>query len=108
MPKRIGDLPKSRRGRTKKYDFSDQFDGNTWVIVQGEDFECEVASIRAHLYREVRETGKSLRSAETEQGGKPALAFQVVEATEKDEKGSKTAKSNGKTKQNQATQPTAA
>jgi hypothetical protein len=94
MPQRIDEMPKSNRGRAKKYDFSDQFDGNTWVIVKGDDFDCEVASIRAHLYREVREAGKSLKSSETEVKGQPALAFKVTDEKpkEKTEKQSDTSK----------------
>ncbi len=78
MPKQIETLPKTSRGREKKYDFSELFDGKTWLIVQGEDFDCQVQSIRAHIYREVTELGKSVRSREVEQDGKPALAFKVV------------------------------
>lgn len=87
MPEIMAEFPKSRRGRAKKYDFSEQMDGSTWVIVQGTDdevaegvadFTCAVPSIRAHLYREVKENDMALRSTETEHNGRPALAFQVI------------------------------
>lgn len=97
MPQQIDEMPKSNRGRSKKYDFSEQFDGNTWVIVKGEDFDCEVASIRAHLYREVREAGKSLKSSETVVKDQPALAFKVVAESEKPEKGKSDSKDEAKT-----------
>lgn len=83
MPQQIQELPKTSRGRAKKYDFSAQYDGNVWVIVQGDDFDCEVPSIRQLIYREVAELGKSVKSTETEVGegekAKPALAFQVID-----------------------------
>jgi hypothetical protein len=57
-------------------------DGNPWIIVKGEDFDCEVPSIRAHLYRKVREEGMALISTEVEHNGQPALAFRVVSEDE--------------------------
>lgn len=87
MPEVIAEFPKSKRGRARKYDFDAQMDGNPWVIVRGTedevengdaDFACEVPSIRAHLYREVKERGMALRSTETEHDGREALAFQAI------------------------------
>lgn len=94
MPQKIDSLPKTSRGREKKYDFSKLYDGNSWMIVQGEDFDCEVPSIRQLIYREVNELGKSVKSSATEVNDKPALAFQVVDEpprkrTPKSENGSK-------------------
>jgi hypothetical protein len=83
MPTKIKELPKTSRGREKKYDFTKLYDGSTWVIVQGEDFDCEVQSIRQLIYREVAELNKSVKSAETtaDSNGqeKPALAFKVID-----------------------------
>lgn len=88
MPVSIDTMPKTRRGRARKYDFTEQMDGNPWVIVKGSDeevadgdadFACEVATIRAHLYREANEKGMSLRSTEIEHEGREALAFKVIE-----------------------------
>lgn len=87
MPEVMEEFPKSRRGRARKYDFEAQMDGNPWVIVRGDDeevangdadFACEVPSIRAHLYREVKERGMALRSTEIEHNGREALAFQAI------------------------------
>jgi hypothetical protein len=88
MPISIETMPKTRRGRAKKYDFSEQMDGNPWVIVRGDDeevangeadFSCEVATIRAHLYRETNDKGLALRSTEVEHEGREALAFTVID-----------------------------
>jgi hypothetical protein len=80
MPKQIDSLPKTSRGREKKYDFSKLYDGNTWLLVRGEDFDSEVQSIRQLIYREVAETlNKSVKSSATEVDGKEALAFQVID-----------------------------
>ncbi len=89
MPTQIKELPKTSRGREKKYDFSKLYDGNTWVIVQGEDFDCEVPSIRQLIYREVAELNKSVKSTATEADGKPALAFQVFNEPPKQRKATK-------------------
>lgn len=88
MPQTIKELPKTSRGREKKYDFSKLYDqslekGTVFVLVRGEDFDCEVQSIRQLIYREVAERGKSVKSAETtaDSNGqeKEALAFKVID-----------------------------
>lgn len=80
MPRQIDSLPKTQRGRAKKYDFSKLYDGKTWVLVRGEDFDCEVPSLRQLIYRDVAETlNKSVKSAATEVDGKEALAFTVID-----------------------------
>ena len=98
MPVQIEELPKTSRGKTKKYDFAKLYDGKPWLIKQGEDFDCEVASIRQLIYREVAELGKSVRSTETEVGegddAVPALAFQVVDEPPR-KRGPRKAKENG-------------
>jgi hypothetical protein len=84
MAHQIDELPKTTRGREKKYDYTKYYDGKTWVIVQGEDFDCEVQSIRQMIYREVAETlNKSVKSTATEVNGKEALAFKVIDEAPK-------------------------
>ena len=100
MAHKVKELPKTSRGRKSKYDYEAKgyYNGDVWVIVQGEDFDCEVASIRQLIYREVGELDKSVKSTETEAGeGKdavPALAFQVVDEPPK-KRGPNKAKADG-------------
>lgn len=102
MPVTIDALPKTARGRARKYDFRKQMDGKVYLIVEGTDFNCKVASVRPAVIRSAEETGMKVKTRVTEHDGHEALAFQAVPLTEADK-----AKANGagKTDKPKAEQP---
>lgn len=62
MPRIVDELPKTSRGRTKKYHWEELYaqlaeSGKAAELEQGEDFTCSGASIRQFLYRDSAENG---------------------------------------------------
>lgn len=85
MPVQIKEMPKSNRGRRSKYDFSQVYDGKTWVLVRGTqeevdaktaDFTCTPDSLRQTLYRDAQEKGHKLSTRNAEHEGREAVAVQ--------------------------------
>ena len=53
----VDELPKTNRGRSKKYDYDEVYEtllknGKAAELIQGEDFDCTGPSMRQFLYRD--------------------------------------------------------
>jgi hypothetical protein len=76
MPKIVDSLPKSERGREKRYEWLaplyEQLADNDKAVelVEGEDFTCKPSSMRQFLYRDAPEHGFKVRvrTRESEDG----------------------------------------
>jgi len=49
--------PQIRRGRTEQYPWADWFDGQTWLLEQGIDYDAETESMRSCAYAAARRHG---------------------------------------------------
>jgi len=69
---------KKRRARRRDsaYPLDTWFNGETWKIVQGVDFECGVASIRTLLHHHAKKRNLEVRSSLQE--GNNFLVFQTM------------------------------
>lgn len=91
MPKIVDSLPKTERGRARKYEFIDelypQLEGTDKAaeLIPGEDFECSTASMRQYLYRDAaeRDLKAKVRTYEDEQG-REIVVFAVEKLTQKE------------------------
>ena len=111
MPIKVNELPKvARSGRESKYDFTELFDGDIYVIVQGSedeveaskaDYSCKTDSMRQTVYSAAQKAGHALSTRSTTHEGREAVAVQVTGPyiPRKD----RPADENGKTKNNTAT-----
>ena len=66
-----------------KYAFLDWFNGDTWKLQIGKDFNCPIHSMRAQLYNKARVMGLKIRthvpSPDLEYVGRPDVIYvQVV------------------------------
>lgn len=66
MPRIVDELPKTERGRSKKYDFTTLYkqladSGKAAELVEGEDFTCTVPSMRQYLYRDSQDNGYTIK-----------------------------------------------
>lgn len=100
MPKIIDALPKSTRGRAKKYDFEALYKqlaetGKAAELTQGEDFTCSGASMRQFLYRDAPDFGyKAKVKTREDEDGRHIVMFTATPLSE-----------NGKPKANQEDKP---
>lgn len=114
MPKIVDSLPKTERGRARKYEFIDelypQLEGTDKAaeLVPGDDFECSTASMRQYLYRDAAERGlkAKVRTYEDDQG-REIVVFAVEKAKPKTDK-KESGKSDGKAEQKQDKAPATA
>ena len=61
-----------------KYPWEDWLNGNPWELEPGEDFDIDLASMRAVASRAAKHAGKKLRSRVLHREGKPdALVIQA-------------------------------
>jgi hypothetical protein len=107
MPNIVDSLPKSTRGRSRKYDFVELYgqlaeSGKAAELVHGDDFECSGASMRQYLYRDAPEHGFTVKvRTRTEddgtEDGRDIVTFATAKMTPK-EKAEWTAKQNGENK----------
>ena len=56
------------RGRTEKYPFDEWFDGKAYLLVQGEDFQNKVSSMRTNLISAAKRRGIKIRTVLTPEG----------------------------------------
>lgn len=90
MPKIVSELPKTNRGRARKYDFIDelfpQLEGTEKAaeLIPGEDFECSTGSMRQYLYRTASERGlKAMVRTYEDDKGRDVVVFAVEKAKPK-------------------------
>lgn len=92
MPRIVDELPKTNRGRTRKYNFDDLYEqllktGKAAELVKGEDFTCSGASMRQFLYRDAGEKNLKIRVRNrTEDDGRDVVTFSVSPADEESDK----------------------
>src|SRR5262245_49905402 len=89
MAERIKALPKLGRSREPKYDLEQFMDGSTVVLVRGTkdevksgkaDFDCELGSMRANLYRAGKQANRKVVSRFIpDYKGREAIAFEAHE-----------------------------
>jgi hypothetical protein len=61
-----------------RYDWEQWLDGTAWILRKGEDFEIEIASMRAAVSRAAKERGLTVRTkAVRDEDGTEALAIQA-------------------------------
>lgn len=78
MARRLDEFPNQRR--RSKYPWDRWFDGSTWLLRRGEDFETSAASMRATAFRAAAAGGKQLRTSITkEEDGTEALVIQAIQ-----------------------------
>lgn len=91
MPRIVDELPKTNRGRTRKYNFDDLYkqllsSGKAAELVKGEDFTCSGVSMRQFLYRDAAEKNLKIRVRNrTEDDGRDVITFSVEKAEDKPE-----------------------
>jgi hypothetical protein len=93
MPRIVDELPKTNRGRTRKYNFDDLYEqllktGKAAELVKGEDFTCSGASMRQFLYRDAGEKNLKIRVRNrTEDDGRDVVTFSVEKSDEEKPEG---------------------
>jgi hypothetical protein len=63
-------------GRPAKYPWDEWLDGRIWVLRRGEDFACDVETIRSGAKKRLRKKGMTIRTRIHEEGD--VLVMQVV------------------------------
>lgn len=90
MPQFVDELPKSSRGRSKKYDFSELYEkllenGKAVKLTQGVDFKSKGPSMRQFIYKDTKERGlKAKIHTDESTEGKHTVTFTVQKAPVKD------------------------
>lgn len=83
MPTIVDALPKTSRGRARKYDYESLYNellksGKAAQLVQGDDFTCTGASMRQFLYRDTSERGLKVKVRSTkDEGDHDVITFSV-------------------------------
>lgn len=86
MPTFVDELPKTNRGRQRKYDYDGLYaellkNGKAVQLVKGEDFTCTGPSMRQFLYRDTKEKGLKARVRNIEDAdGRDIVIFSVEKA----------------------------
>ncbi len=68
MPFVADELPKRRGGRASKYDslYDKVLDGQIWGLIEGEDYESAVATMRTNLSKAAKARGLKAHTRVTE------------------------------------------
>lgn len=75
MARVIDHMPPDGRSRRGRYDWDNWFDGQAWLLVNGEDFTTEIEAFRSLVHTAAKRRGLVVRTVTTPDGN---VAIQVV------------------------------